>query len=434
MRLVAVAHRCVKRSEGTLRNAPRRIQPAHAPLLHKQAEARALIKQTVPRKRQQQLRHQIFKHGTRPADHAAINAGGHLRAAETLPVCARHVAPRHGKIPGQPRLAAHQVIPRTAGLARFRVHADMEQTAFFVIEQRKVHLPRQRIRPHGKIGTAIFQQSTAQRDKAGAEVSAVHRGDITRRHRRAVRGLVPVIKMPVPFFQPLQARQHFRKQLHGTLHTDKVQIRRRQHGEQSQTDVRWRGAAAQSRRWLRLKIVRRQVVVLRGKKFRKISPRVPRVITQTLPLLCGKLFGRCGGQREQQRIKRCKNPKQSGGFSDNTGRKQQKRRAKARSEPEHPTELTRIFPSAVALRRSLPLQHPSVADAHPPQRAKGGRQCDPCRAGQQQKPQKRAHDAAAHADKQHGLKALMSAVIAAQHSLQHTKQQLAGQCKQRGGS
>ena len=123
--LVAVAEGGVQRVKGALRYAPGAAGQAPPPL-GIEAEAAALIQQAAAVHRQKQLRHEVFKHGARPAGKAPVAVLLQLGPAQPPPVLYGHVAPGYGQIAGEHGLAGHKVVPASGSPAVLGVVADIE--------------------------------------------------------------------------------------------------------------------------------------------------------------------------------------------------------------------------------------------------------------------------------------------------------------------
>ena len=279
---VAVVHGGVQSAVSALRGSPGAVS---RPLpLDIEAEAGRLEEETVPVQGQEQIRHQVLKHGAGPAHHPLVAAPGHLGAAQSPPVLRRDIAPGHRQIGGEPGLRAHEVVPGGGKPLLLQVVTDGKEPLPGVIEGAKVHGVRQCPGPLRQRGKAVFPQTAFQGDEAGAEVSTVNGGDILRRQGRKAAGVVPVVEVPVPAGQGFHAVQAVTDQRPRFPGAEKAQVRGGQDGEESQPDIGGTGPVGQSHRRLNLPVVRREPVVLRPQAFGEKTPGVPGAAEEIVPV------------------------------------------------------------------------------------------------------------------------------------------------------
>ena len=235
--LVLVILPLVQLIKGRLRNAPGQSQPLSPAPLHPGAELQGLRQQGALLRREQQVGHEIFKHGPRPAGKAkpAVLAGHH--PAQPLPVPHRHLSPGHRQKTGLPGLAGQQIIAAVGKGVLLRVPADIEQLPFRVIQRAKSHLFRQFCRSLCKLRLFQLLQAGLQRQQRAAQVPAVHGGDIPGEQGLRRLRVVPVVQVPLPFFQLFYRVKLMGDQLQRPLPAGELQITRRQTGQQGQSDV-----------------------------------------------------------------------------------------------------------------------------------------------------------------------------------------------------
>ena len=271
VRLVAVAERRVERIIRALGHAPRLAREAAA-LLCIEAEFAAFVQQAVAVQRQEQLRHQVFKHCPRPARKPAVAVLLKLTAAQPPPVLHRHIALRNGDIACQHCLARHQVIPPTRGAVVRAVVADIEQAAPRVVERGEVHGRGERREPVRIRVHAPFAQRADAGDKPRKQVPAVNGGDECRSQRQERARVIPVV--PVPH----EARHFFKR--HGDAGDvprrvparNYIHVAGRDRRRHRKADVRRRCAVRRAYGGLLLKIIRRQEIVLRRGEILQIAP------------------------------------------------------------------------------------------------------------------------------------------------------------------
>ena len=388
VRLVAVAQRAVEREVRALRYAPR-LPRAHAPPLHIEAELRALPQQRVAHRRQKQLRHQVLEHRPRPRHAAAVVVLLHLRARQGAPVLARHVAPRHGEVRCQPRLARQQVIVTFRPLAAAGVDADVHQPPLRVVERAEVHAVAELPRPRRKLVPPPAAQGVCRREQGGGAVAAVHRGHIQRGHRPQRARVVPVVKMPVPAGQLLHGREHPLRQLQPAPVVDAQRVCA-EGGHEREPHVRRRRAVRRAGRRLGLHVVRRQVVILCRAERLKILPRRLRP-AQQLALRRARQR-RCPGRvrrAERRQHEGTEHPHDAGGQPRRARRQDGREQAQRARRPERAQVRAQPVALAGALRRRLPLQQIPVRHGHAPQRRHDGGGIQNCLPRQQDQPQHR---------------------------------------------
>ena len=388
VRLVAVAQRAVEREVRALRYAPR-LPRAHAPPLHIEAELRALPQQRVAHRRQKQLRHQVLEHRPRPRHAAAVVVLLHLRARQGAPVLARHVAPRHGEVRCQPRLARQQVVVTFRPLAAAGVDADVHQPPLRVVERAEVHAVAELPRPRRQLVPPPAAQGVRGREQGGGAVAAVHRGHIQRGHRPQRARVVPVVKMPVPAGQLLHGREHPLRQLQPAPAVDTQRVCA-ERGHEREPHVRRRRAVRRAGRRLGLHVVRRQVVILCRAERLKILPRRLRP-AQQLALRRARQR-RCPGRvrrAERRQHEGTEHPHDAGGQPRRARRQDGREQAQRARRPERAQVRAQPVALARALRRRLPLQQIPVRHQHAPQRRHDGGGIQNCLPRQQNQPQHR---------------------------------------------
>ena len=177
MGLVAVVHGRVQGVKGTFRDAPG-LPGGAAPPLGVEAEAAALIQQAALAVGQKQLRHQVFKHGARPAGQTPVAVFLQLGPAQPPPVLHRHIPLGDGQVAGEHGLAGHQVVPAADTPVILRVVADIEQPPPLIIQRRKVHFCQQPVDALLQLHPALTLQCLPHAQQPRVEVARVHRGDI----------------------------------------------------------------------------------------------------------------------------------------------------------------------------------------------------------------------------------------------------------------
>ena len=388
VRLVAVAQRAVEREVRALRHAPH-LPRTHAPPLHVEAELCALPQQRVAHRRQKQLRHQVLEHRPRPRHAAAVVVLLHLRARQGAPVLARHVAPRHGEVRRQPRLARQQIVVTFRPLAAAGVDADVHQPPLRVVERAEVHAVAELPRPRRQLVPPPAAQGVRRREQGGGAVAAVHRGHIQRGHRPQRARVVPVVKMPVPAGQLLHGREHPLRQLQPAPAVDTQRVCA-ERGHEREPHVRRRRAVRRAGRRLGLHVVRRQVVILCRAERLKILPRRLRPAQQ----LALRRARQGRGTNRVRRSERCQHegtehPHDAGGQPRRARRQDGREQAQRARRPERAQVRAQPVALARALRRRLPLQEVSVRHQHAPQRRHDGGGIQNCLPRQQNQPQHR---------------------------------------------
>ena len=301
VRLIAVVKRAVERVERAFGYAPRLARP-HAPFLCIQAEFAALVNEAAAIYRQEQRRHEVFKHRPRPACKPAIAVLLKLRAAQMPPVAHRHVALGARDIACQHRLARHQVVPAARTAPVLRVIADVEQSARLVVERGEIHLRHQRVQPRGKSVLAVFRHCLPRGQKPRVHIAAVHRGDIGGQEGKQRRGVVPVVKMPHAARHTLKRIEHRRRVVSAYLARDDAHVRCRRVRGERKGDIRGRGAPRKPDRRLLLKIIWGKKAVLRGEEAVKVRKAPLRRLYEIAPLVLRQL--RAAPRRERQRERR----------------------------------------------------------------------------------------------------------------------------------
>ncbi len=114
VRLIAIGKRRIKGEKGAFRSSPGQLA-LYAAALDVHTELCALPEKGFPAEGQEKFRHQIFKHGARPACHPPVAVLLHHGAAELPPVAAGRVALGDGHVARQTRLAGHKVVPALGG-------------------------------------------------------------------------------------------------------------------------------------------------------------------------------------------------------------------------------------------------------------------------------------------------------------------------------
>ena len=332
MRLVAIAQRCIQRVKRAFGYAPRTARCA-ALFLDIDAEARRFVQQTVPRQRQEKLRHQILEHRARPAGHAAVAAGGAHHARQSAPVTPRHVAPCNGRIARKPRLAGHEVVKPRRGQALFEIDAYVHQTAPEAVEYRKVHAVEKRPHASGKLAEPLRDQPAVQSRETCAQVPAVDRGQVFRLEGAQRARIVPVAQMPAEARQALYSAEHAADKAYGALKAYYPELLRTHGRAQRKPDVRRRGPVREPDRRLLLKIVRRQEIVLRGAAGVEAAPYILCAAEKIAPLLRRGLVFLFRRQGEGKRGDWRKAPQKPRSFGEYSRGEQNKAQPRYRREP-----------------------------------------------------------------------------------------------------
>ena len=132
--LVLISHPRVKGEKSRFRDPPGGVGPGPPALLGIDAEGQRLVHQGVLLTGQQQIGHEIFKHGPGPGGHAAVIVVPQQHPAQPAPVPGRDLSPGHGHVAGLPGLAGHQVIVAGGGTVPLRLPADEKQPAVGVVQ------------------------------------------------------------------------------------------------------------------------------------------------------------------------------------------------------------------------------------------------------------------------------------------------------------
>ena len=127
---------------------------------------------------------------------------------------------------------------------------------------------------------ALLPQPLGQGDEAGAQVAAVHGGDEDGRQGLGGLDVIPVVEMPPPLGQLLDAVQHMPQQRRHLLLLHQSQLPGRQAAEQRHADVGGGRAVGHLVGGELLDVVRREVVMLRCQLFCKVAPDVLRLVEQ----------------------------------------------------------------------------------------------------------------------------------------------------------
>ena len=108
--------------------------PCRPPIhLGADGEAECLVEQRPHRSGQEELRHEVFKHGARPRHHSAVLPPPHQAPVQARPVLHRHVPSGHGYIAGQAGFAGHQVVASWRKCLLLAVVADIKQLLLIIV-------------------------------------------------------------------------------------------------------------------------------------------------------------------------------------------------------------------------------------------------------------------------------------------------------------
>ena len=428
--LVAVAEAVVQREKGALRNAPG-LAGEDAALLGVKAEAAALIQETAPIQRQKQLRHQVFKHGARPAGQAPVAVLLELGPAEPAPVLSGHVAFGDGDVACQHGLACHQIVPAAGAPLPGGVVADIEQAPPRVVQRRKVHRLQNAAELMGDVLLAQLLHGGERHQKPGVQIAAVHGGDKGRVQRQQGAGVVPVIIVAETSGHAQQRVRDAADIFHGLGGRDQFHVHGRHGGGRRKADVGGGAAVGGAYGRLLLEVVRGQVVVLPGGKLPQIAPGLQGPAFQILPVRPAQVIFPVGGQRQRRGRRRGQKPHQPRRPADDHRRKQQAQRPDQHGKPHGPAVGVQAALTAVALGGSLPLQQLFMAFQHPPKGGDGGGETDPGLKGQQPQAHESLHDGAAHAGQQSGVAAQGHALVLSAPALREGEKEPAQQSQQR---
>ena len=131
--LVPVVVAPVQDSVGGLGHSPGDA-PCRPPIhLGADGETESLVEQRSHRDGQEELGHEVFKHGARPGHHPAVLPPSHQAPVQARPVLHRHVPSGHRHIAGQAGFAGHQVVASRRKFLIFTVVADIEQLPLIVV-------------------------------------------------------------------------------------------------------------------------------------------------------------------------------------------------------------------------------------------------------------------------------------------------------------
>ena len=147
--LILVTEAGVEGVKAGLRGPPGGLGPGSPARLLQQAEGQGFIHQTIGLYGQEQLGHEILKHGPRPGGHPPIIPVPHQHPAQTPPVPGGDFPAGHGDIAGLPGLAGHQVIPPLGVLPPRNIVADIEEPPLPVVELGEPHPVGEGLRPPG---------------------------------------------------------------------------------------------------------------------------------------------------------------------------------------------------------------------------------------------------------------------------------------------
>ena len=243
-------------------------------------ETEGLVEQRPHRCWQEELGHEVFKHGARPGHHPAVLPPPHQAPVQARPVLHRHVPSGHRHIAGQTGFAGHQVVASWRKCLLFAVVADIEQLPLVVVQGTERHGIGQRLGLFRQLWIALLPQPLGQGDEAGAQVAAVHGGDEDRRQGLGGLDVIPVIEMPPPLGQFFDAVQHMPQQRRHLFLLCQSQLPGRQAAEQRHADVGGGRPVGRLVGGELLDVVRREVVMLRRQLFRKVAPDVLRLVEQ----------------------------------------------------------------------------------------------------------------------------------------------------------
>jgi len=262
VRLILIIELRVKRIKPALGNPPGDAFSTHPLLLAIGAKAHCLLAERAVVKREKQMRHIIFKHRARPGNRARIPPFAREHPAQRPPVLFGRLAAAYGIVAHHTRFAHQKVVIGAGKFPLLSVEADVKQPAARMIERREVALLQKPAHPVCLVGKlrllgGVFQQPLPQRGQTAKKIAAVHSGNIARLHDAQGSGIIPVVKVPVPFFQLFNAGEHPIDPLaeHGAV--DKRKIPRGKRAEQSKADIRWRSAMCNPMDGRFLHIIRR---------------------------------------------------------------------------------------------------------------------------------------------------------------------------------
>ena len=262
MRLILIIELRIKRIKSAFGNTPGNIFSAHPFLLAIGAKTHCLLAERAVVKRQKQMRHIIFKHRSRPGNRARIPPFACEHPAQRPPVLFRRLAAAYSVIAHHTRFAHQKVVIGAGEFFLLRVEANVKQPAARIIKRGEIALLQKPTHPVCLVNKlwllrGIFQKPLPQRGQTAKKIAAVHSGNIARLHDAQGSGIIPVVKVPVPFFQLFNAGEHPIDPLaeHGAV--DKRKIPRGKRAEQSKADIRWRSAMCNPMDGRFLHIIRR---------------------------------------------------------------------------------------------------------------------------------------------------------------------------------
>ena len=314
-----------------------------------------------------------------------------------------------------------------------RVVADVQQHPARVHEPVEAHGPRQRVRPVRQIGAPQLRQPGAQRDQAGAEVPAVHRGNVAGRERREGLRLIPVIQVAPQLRQRLDGAETGLDPRQTRVPRHEAKVDGGEAGQQPQTDVRGAGPVGDAGGRAALVVVRGQKVVLRSHMLVEIAPGLPRGLQQPGPVLRSQLRRARVRQGEQTGAERRQQPEQAHGLSQRSRREEQQDQPRQRRGPERGVMGRQAAAQALALGRGPPFQQPPPRHEQPPQRPRRRQRAGRRLGGQEQQPQQRPGQRSARAQEQGRGEGPLRAAVPPQQGVGGQAQQLREQRQSRRG-
>ena len=223
LRCVLVGQRVITGGVGRFTDTPGHALLAGERHLLLHGHQAGAVQSAANRLIQNQRRHQVFEHRTRPGAQPGRRSSGEERSPQCRPVTHRHVSLGDGQQAGQTRFRGQQVIKARVQLLFGHAVTDMQQMALGVVEKAELALPCEPLqhRGHGQqprdcLGRfqrlvrgwrRQFAAGLCHREQMAAQVAAVHRGYVHRQQRRAALRVVPVQEVAAVALQPAKCRQ-----------------------------------------------------------------------------------------------------------------------------------------------------------------------------------------------------------------------------------
>ena len=284
VRLILVAHAGVKGVKAGFGDSPGPLCLIPPALLGVDAEGEGLVEEGVGLAGQEQIGHEVLKHGARPGGHAAVVVVSQEHSAQPPPVAGGNLPSGHRDKAGLSGLAGHQVIKAVCKPVPLHLIADGKQPPLPVEERGAVHGVRQRLGPSGQHILPPLVQPLPQSDETAPQVAAVHGGHIPGLERLCRGGVIPVVQVSLPLVQLFHGIQDMGYQLHRPLPGGEVQVGRRHSGQQGHADVGGGGPPGQGGAGLLLPVVRGEVVVLLPEEGVEIPPDQGGLVKQEGPV------------------------------------------------------------------------------------------------------------------------------------------------------